>query len=258
MKQYVVDAFTDKVFHGNPAAVLVLDGPMDEDLMQSITIENNLSETAFTYKNGDKYNLRWFTPGGEIDLCGHATLGTAYVIFNFVEPEITEVTFSTMSGDLTVVRKDDMYELVFPAYNLEEVEVTDDMEAAIGRRPLKAFMGRDLLAVLDDEEFVRNVEVDQAKVAELDGLLLHITAPGKDEDCVSRSYAPKLSVAEDPVCGSGHCHIVPYWAQEKGKNDIVAYQASKRGGTLYCTVEGDIIKMAGKAALYSTVEINVE
>ena len=258
MKQYVVDAFTDKVFHGNPAAVLVLDGPMDEDLMQSITIENNLSETAFTYKNGDKYNLRWFTPGGEIDLCGHATLGTAYVIFNFVEPEITEVTFSTMSGDLTVVRKDDMYELVFPAYNLEEVEVTDAMEAAIGRRPLKAFMGRDLLAVLDDEEFVRNVEVDQAKVAELDGLLLHITAPGKDEDCVSRSYAPKLSVAEDPVCGSGHCHIVPYWAQEKGKNDIVAYQASKRGGTLYCTVEGDIIKMAGKAALYSTAEINVE
>ncbi len=258
MKQYVVDAFTDKVFHGNPAAVLVLDGPMDEDLMQSITIENNLSETAFTYKNGDKYNLRWFTPGGEIDLCGHATLGTAYVIFNFVEPEITEVTFSTMSGDLTVVRKDDMYELVFPAYNLEEVEVTDAMEAAIGRRPLKAFMGRDLLAVLDDEEFVRNVEVDQAKVAELDGLLLHITAPGKDEDCVSRSYAPKLSVAEDPVCGSGHCHIVPYWAQEKGNNDIVAYQASKRGGTLYCTVEGDIIKMAGKAALYSTAEINVE
>ena len=119
-------------------------------------------------------------------------------------------------------------------------------------------MGRDLLAVLDDEEFVRNVEVDQAKVAELDGLLLHITAPGKDEDCVSRSYAPKLSVAEDPVCGSGHCHIVPYWAQEKGKNDIVAYQASKRGGTLYCTVEGNIIKMAGKAALYSTAEINVE
>lgn len=258
MKQYVVDAFTDKVFHGNPAAVLVLDGPMDEALMQSITIENNLSETAFTYKNGDKYNLRWFTPGGEIDLCGHATLGTAYVIFNFVEPEITEVTFSTMSGDLTVVRKDDMYELVFPAYDLEEVEVTDAMEAAIGRRPLKAFMGRDLLAVLDDEEFVRSVEVDQAKVAELDGLLLHITAPGKDEDCVSRSYAPKLAVAEDPVCGSGHCHIVPYWAQEKGKNDIVAYQASKRGGTLYCTVEGDIIKMAGKAALYSTAEINVE
>ena len=258
MKQYVVDAFTDKVFHGNPAAVLVLDGPMDEALMQSITIENNLSETAFTYKNGDKYNLRWFTPGGEIDLCGHATLGTAYVIFNFVEPEITEVTFSTMSGDLTVVRKDDMYELVFPAYNLEEVEVTDAMEAAIGRRPLKAFMGRDLLAVLDDEEFVRNVEVDQAMVAELDGLLLHITAPGKDEDCVSRSYAPKLAVAEDPVCGSGHCHIVPYWAQEKDKNDIVAYQASKRGGTLYCTVEGDIIKMAGKAALYSTAEINVE
>lgn len=258
MKQYVVDAFTDKVFCGNPAAVLVLDGPMDEDLMQKITIENNLSETAFTYKNGDKYNLRWFTPGGEIDLCGHATLGTAYVIFNFVEPELKEVTFSTMSGDLTVVRKDDMYELVFPAYDLKEVEVTDAMEEAIGRRPLKAFMGRDLLTVFDDEDFVRNAEVDQAKVAELDGLLLHITAPGKDEDCVSRSYAPKLAVAEDPVCGSGHCHIVPFWVKEKGKNDIVAYQASKRGGTLYCTQEGDIIKMAGKAALFSTAEINVE
>ena len=258
MKQYVVDAFTDKVFGGNPAAVCILEGPMDEGLMQSITIENNLSETAFAYKNGEKYNLRWFTPGGEIDLCGHATLGTAYVVFNFVEPDIDTVTFSTMSGDLTVVRKDDMYELVFPAYDLKEVEVTDAMEEAIGRRPLAAFMGRDLLTVFDDEDFVRNAEVDQAKVAELDGLLLHITAPGKDEDCVSRSYAPKLAVAEDPVCGSGHCHIVPYWAKAKGKDEIVAYQASKRGGTLYCKVEGDIIKMAGKAALYSTAEINVE
>lgn len=258
MKQYVVDAFTDRVFGGNPAAVCILDGPMDETLMQNITIENNLSETAFAYKNGDKYNLRWFTPGGEIDLCGHATLGTAYVVFNFVEPDIKEVTFSTMSGDLTVVRKDDLYELVFPAYDLKEVEVTDAMEAAIGRRPLAAFMGRDLLTVFDDEEFIRNVEVDQAKVAELDGLLLHITAPGKDDDCVSRSFAPKLAVAEDPVCGSGHCHIVPYWVKELGKDEVVAYQASKRGGTLYCKQEGDIIKMAGKAALYSTAEINID
>lgn len=257
MKQYVVDAFTDRVFGGNPAAVCVMDKWLDEETMMNITRENNLSETAFCVPENGKYHLRWFTPGGEIDLCGHATLGTAYVIMNYVEPEKAAVSFDTLSGELTVVRKGGLYEMDFPAYDLKPVEVTDAMADAIGVRPVKAFMGRDLLCVLENEEQVRSFTPDGEKVKALDGLLLHTTAAGSGEfDCVSRSFAPKLNVAEDPVCGSGHCHIVPYWVGVKGSSEITAYQASRRGGTLYCRQEGERIKMSGKAVTYSVAEIN--
>lgn len=259
MRQYVVDAFTDHVFAGNPAAVCVMDRWLPEETMMAITQENNLSETAFAVKEGKKYHLRWFTPGGEIDLCGHATLGTACAIMRFVEPEQTEITFTTLSGDLTVVRKGDLYEMDFPVYTLTPVPVTDAMTAAMGGAvPKTAFMGRDLLCVFEDEETVRNMTVDQEKVRMLDGLLLHVTAPGRDTDCVSRSFAPKCGVPEDPVCGSGHCHIVPYWVDALGKESLTAYQASRRGGMLYCTQEGDRIRMGGKAAVYSVSEINID
>lgn len=259
MRQYVVDAFTDHVFAGNPAAVCVMDKWLDEATMMAITRENNLSETAFAVKEGEKYHLRWFTPGGEIDLCGHATLGTACAIMTFVAPELTEITFTTLSGDLTVVRKGDLYEMDFPAYALKSVPVTQAMADAMnGAVPKAAYMGRDLLCVFDDEAVVRNMVVDQEKVRALDGLLLHATAPGSGgNDCVSRSFAPKCNVAEDPVCGSGHCHIVPYWVKTLGKDTLVAYQASPRGGTLYCTQEGERIWMSGKAAIYSVADINV-
>lgn len=180
------------------------------------------------------------TPGGEIDLCGHATLATACAIMTFVEKGLTEVTFSTLSGDLTVTKRGELYEMNFPAYELKPVPVTEDMiEAMGGAVPEKAFMGRDLLCVFGDEETVRRMTVDQEKVRGLEGLLLHVTAAGKNTDCVSRSFAPKCNVAEDPVCGSGHCHIVPYWTKTLGKDTVVAYQASRRGGTLYCTQAGD-------------------
>ena len=257
MKQYVVDAFTDSVFHGNQAAVCVLDAWPSEALMMSITRENNFSETAFTVKEGEKYHLRWFTPGGEIDLCGHATLGTAYVLFRFYEQPADKLVFTTLSGDLIVAKKGELLEMEFPAYDLKPVEVTDAMAEALGVRPGAAYMARDLLCVLDDEQTVRRLTPDLEKVRQLDGLLLHVTARGKEEDCVSRSFAPKLAVAEDPVCGSGHCHIIPYWADRLGKDELVAYQASKRGGTLYCRREGGRIFMAGKAALYSIDELFV-
>lgn len=257
MKQFIVDAFTKEVFHGNQAAVCVLDEWLSEELMMNITKENNYSETAFTVKEGDKYKLRWFTPGGEIDLCGHATLATAFVLFNYYIKEAEEVTFTTMSGDLVVSRKGDMYEMMFPAYDIKPVEVTDLMEEVIGKRPEKAFIARDLLCVMDDEEFVRNMTPDFDKMLQLDGLLLNVTAKGTETDSVSRSFAPKLSVNEDPVCGSGHCHIVPYWAEAEGKDEIVAYQASPRGGTLYCRLDGDKIYMAGYAALYAIDELFV-
>lgn len=212
----------------------------DEELMMNITRENNFSETAFTVKEGDKWHLRWFTPGGEIDLCGHATLGTAYVLFRFFET------------------KDDLLEMEFSAYELKPVEVTEAMADALGVRPLEAYLARDLLCVLNDEMTVRELTPDLEKIKQIDGLLLHVTAKGSTEDCVSRSFAPKLAVPEDPVCGSGHCHIIPYWADKLGKNELVAFQASKRGGTLYCRSDGEKIFMAGKAVLYSVDELFVE
>ena len=257
MKQYVVDAFTDRVFHGNQAAVCVLDEWPREELMMNITRENNFSETAFTVKEGKKWHLRWFTPGGEIDLCGHATLGTAFVLLNYYEKDAQQVVFTTMSGDLIVTRKGELYEMEFPAYDLKKVDVTAAMEDALGAPVKEAYIARDLLCVVDNEQTVRELTPDLEKIKQIDGLLVHVTARGKDEDCVSRSFAPKLSVAEDPVCGSGHCHIIPYWADLLGKNELVAYQASKRGGTLYCRREGSKIFMAGKATLYSIDELFV-
>lgn len=257
MKQYVVDAFSEKVFGGNPAAICVMDSWLPEETMMSITIENNLSETAFTVKEGDKYKLRWFTPGGEIDLCGHATLACAYVVMNYVETDLETVTFSTMSGDLIVNKNGDLYELDFPAYDLKPVEITDAMVDAMGARPTEAYMGRDLLCLFDDEKTVRELKPDMDKLKTIDGLLLHVTAAGKDVDCVSRSFAPKLNIVEDPVCGSGHCHIAPYWLDKLHKDSIVAYQASRRGGTLYCRMDGDRVKLSGKAALYSVADINI-
>lgn len=257
MIQYVVDAFTDKVFGGNPAAVCVMDEWLPDELMMSITRENNLSETAFTVKEKDGYRLRWFTPGGEIDLCGHATLGTAFVVMNYVDTSAQSITFDTLSGKLTVKRSGDLYEMDFPAYDMQPVEVTPAMAEAIGAMPTAAYMGRDLLCVFDDEETVRSMSPDMEKVKELDGLLLHTTAKGSDYHCVSRSFAPKLSVNEDPVCGSGHCHIAPYWFNALNLSSIVAYQASRRGGVLYCTADGGRIRMSGKAVLYSRAELFV-
>lgn len=258
MKQYVADAFTDKVFAGNPAAICILDKWLSDELMMKITRENNLSETAFAVKEGESYHLRWFTPGGEIDLCGHATLACAYVLKRFYEPEKELFLFDTLSGRLTVSCSGELFEMDFPAYELEKVPVTEKMCAAIGAVPSEAYMGRDLLCVLEDESLIPGLTVDQGKVMELDGLLLHVTAAGSEADCVSRSFAPKCNVPEDPVCGSGHCHIAPYWAKKLGKNQLVAYQASPRGGTLWCTVEGGRVKLAGKAALYSQAEIFVD
>lgn len=259
MRQYIVDAFTREVFHGNQAAVCILDKWPSEQAMMKIAMENNFSETAFAVKEGDKYHLRWFTPGGEIDLCGHATLATGYVLLNHYLPDKDKVVFTTMSGDLIVSRKGDLLEMEFPAYELKEIPVTDAMTEAFGAKPVAAYMGRDLLCVFDHEDIIRNMKPDQEKVKALPGLLQHVTAKGSNGiDCVSRSFAPKLAVAEDPVCGSGHCHIIPYWAKALGKDNLVAYQASKRGGTLYCHMAGKKVFLAGPAAQFSVADLNVE
>lgn len=257
MKQYVIDAFTDKIFSGNPAAICILDTWIDESLMLKIAKENNLSETAFSVKEGKKYKLRWFTPGGEIDLCGHATLACAYVIMNYVEIELTEIVFSTLSGDLTVTKNNELYEMNFPEYDLYPVDITDQMIDAIGAKPKEVFLGRDLLCVFDDVDDVQNAKPHFDKVKDLDGLLLHLTTKGKDTDCISRSFAPKLGVQEDPVCGSGHCHIIPYWSEKLNKENIIAYQASQRGGMLYCRRVNNRIILGGKATVFSISKLFV-
>ena len=277
MKQYIVDAFTDKVFSGNPAAICILDEWLSDEIMLSIAKENNLSETAFAIKQETKdsinaihYKLRWFTPGGEIDLCGHATLACAFVIMNYYEKNLKTVIFDTLSGKLTVNRKNgDLYELDFPAYDLKKVEITDEMIELIGKKPTEAYLGRDLMCVFDDEEFILSANLNSEKIKKLDGLLLHITAQHSNHslnskiknttdkiDCISRSFAPKLNVYEDPVCGSGHCHIAPYWIKKLQKENLTAYQASKRSGTLYCSLANNgRMKMSGKAALFAISEI---
>ena len=256
----MVDAFADRVFEGNPAAVCVLERWPDEALMMSITRENNLSETAFAVPEGEGYRLRWFTPGGEIDLCGHATLAAAYVIDQFVQPGVQSIRFQTLSGLLTVTRRGELYEMDFPAYTLKQLEVTDAITEALGARPREVWRARDLLCVFDDPETVMNLKPDLDKVRALKGALMQVTAPGTgtEFDCISRSFAPKMEVPEDPVCGSGHCHIIPYWAGRLGKTELVARQASPRGGTLYCRLEGDRVALAGRAALYARSELMLE
>ncbi len=255
LKQYIVDAFTRETFRGNPAAVCVLESWLPDGLMQNIAGENNLSETAFTVKNGSHYDLRWFTPGGEIDLCGHATLATAFVLLRFYEKDSQSVAFQTKSGLLTVRKKGGRYEMDFPAYPLRPVPVTDRLEEAIGFRPAEAWLGRDLVCVLEEERQVWDAAPDEKKLMELDGLLLHLTAKGTAYDCVTRSFAPKLSIREDPVCGSGHCHVIPLWAAKYKKKKLTAYQASPRGGILYCQMGSDRVTLAGEAVLYASAEI---
>lgn len=259
MKQYIVDAFTDKPFSGNPAAVCVMESWPAEESMMKLAMENNLSETAFIVKEEQGYHLRWFTPGTEVELCGHATLASAFVILNFYEPDSSEVRFNTMSGVLTVRRKESLYEMDFPVYGLKEIPVTDDMEKAFGVRPVKAVLGLDLICVFETEEQVRTMQPDQAMLMKIEGRLQNATAAGKEADCVSRSFAPKLAIPEDPVCGSAHCQIADYWSRELGKSKIHAYQASKRGGHLYCEMQGNgRIRISGAAALVAVTEIMVK
>lgn len=258
MKYFVVDAFAEKVFEGNPAGVCVMKEWLSDDLMQKIAIENNLSETAFAVKEAENYRLRWFTPGGEINLCGHATLATAYVIMNYVDTQVDTVQFETVSGVLTVVKKEDLYEMDFPTVPSEVIPVTDQMVEALGVIPLETYLNRDLVFVLESEEAVLNVRPDFAKLEKIsEGLGVCITAKGSESDFVSRGFFPKLKVNEDPVTGSLHCSLIPFWSERLEKSELVAKQLSSRGGTLYCKHEGTRVKIAGKAALYSIAELYI-
>lgn len=255
MKQYIVDAFTSKPFAGNPAAVCVMECWPSEKSMMKLAMENNLSETAFIVKEEKGYHLRWFTPGTEVELCGHATLASAYVILNYYEPESSEVRFHTLSGDLIIRKNGNLYEMDFPTYPLQKIPVTDAMEKAFGARPVKAVLGLDLVYIFESEDIVRNMNPDQELLRGIEGRIQNATAKGTETDCVSRSFRSKLSIPEDPVCGSAHCQIAAYWSEELNKKDIFAYQASRRGGYLHCTLKPENrITISGEATLVAISE----
>ncbi len=258
VQYFVVDAFTDRVFSGNPAGVCLPDKQLDEITMQHIAAENNLSETAFVVKEGNEYGLRWFTPKDEIDLCGHATLATAYIISRFVDIGKERMAFHTMSGLLEVVRKGDLFEMDFPARIPEKALFTEEMAGATGIRQGEAYLSRDLVIAVETEEEVQNVSPDFPKLTALaDGLGVIITAPGREVDFVSRFFAPKLGINEDPVTGSAHCSLIPFWSERLHKTSLVAKQLSARGGMLWCEMAGERVKISGKASLYLTGEIHI-
>lgn len=227
--------------------------------MMAIARENNFSETAFTVREPDgSYRLRWFTPTSEVDLCGHATLATSYVLFNFYEQDASTICFHTTSnGDLFIGRRGDLIQMDFPAYKLHEVPVTSTMEEATGARPSAAYLDRDLLLVYDSEDIVRNMHPSPESIEQLAGMDVAVTAPGTSHDCVSRFFVPKIGVAEDPVTGSVRCMIGPYWGGRLGKSSISAYQASERGGEMLLELKGDRVLILGKAALFSKAELNL-
>lgn len=257
MKQFTVDAFTDKIFGGNPAAVCVLEKFLPEDLMQKIAMENNFSETAFIVKEKNFYKLRWFTPAAEIDFCGHATLASGFVILTQIEPNLNFVEFETRRGKLTVTKVDNFFEMDFPAYEYKKIPVTAEMQAAIGAEILEAYLSRDLLMVVKDAETVEKLQPNFEKILKLEGTTQAVTAAGKNFDCVSRVFAPKVGVNEDPVTGSTHCLIAPYWAEKLGKKKIFARQASKRGGILHCEIFNQRVKISGQAVLFAISKLNL-
>ena len=258
---YQVDAFTDRTFGGNPAAVVPLRAWLPDGTMQAIALENNLSETAFFVPREDGgFDLRWFTPRLEVDLCGHATLGTAWVLFNRLGHDGGTIVFHTRSGPLTVSRDGDRLAMDFPAQPPAPMVPgagIGDVAGALGVAPEAVLAAPYALAVLDSEETVRAVRPDFRRVAGLDIPELIITAPGEDCDFVSRFFAPAGGIDEDPVTGSAHCILIPYWAERLGKTEMFARQVSARSGALWCALKGDRVSIAGHAAPYLEGTITV-
>lgn len=254
---YQIDAFTNVQFKGNPAAVCPLKEWISNDLMQKIAAENNLSETAFFVKVEDDYELRWFTPKGEIDLCGHATLASAYVIFTYIDNNITNIKFNTMSGILEVSREGNLISMIFPSREGEKCEAPEALVKGLGKMPIEVYKSRDYMAVFENEQDILNLELNMDELKKLDVLGVIATAKGNEVDFVSRFFAPNAGVDEDPVTGSAHCTLVPYWKKKLHKNEFVALQLSERGGKLYCSDLGKNVKMSGETAAYLEGFINV-
>ena len=254
---YFIDAFADKVFTGNPAAVIFTDID-DEKLMQKIAFENNLSETAFVNLSKDTNHIRWFSPLKEVDLCGHATLASGFVYFNFINKDQNEVTFMSASGELSVSKNNDLYELNFPKDNLTKIDLEDRVEDSIGVKPVETYIGDiNLIAILDSEDAIKELNPDFNKLINLEGQGLIVTAQSNEYDFVSRYFCPKYGINEDPVTGSAHTSLIPYWSERLKSSELVAKQVSDRGGVLYCKNQDTRVLISGKAVLYMKGEIKL-
>lgn len=247
---FEVHSFTQNIFHGNPAGVCPLDRWIDDDSMQRIASENNLSETAFFVPNEDHYELRWFTPTVEVDLCGHATLATAYVLFDHLGQEGDTIVFHTRSGELTVWKDNDFLIMDFPSRPPESTDIPEHMITGLGCEVENISKARDYLIVLESEEDVRKLQPDFSELDKIDCEGIIVTAPGDEVDFVSRFFAPRMGITEDPVTGSAHSTLTPYWAERLGKKRLTARQVSERGGDLWCKLMGDRVQIAGHAVLY--------
>ena len=258
VKIFQVDAFTSKPFGGNPAAVVPLEAWLSDETMLQIAEENNLAETAFFVKNGDGYDLRWFTPTVEMDLCGHATIASAYVLFELMRFGEPTIKFHTKSGVLRVTRDGDLFVLDFPSCPAVECDPPAGLVEALGAEPQRILKARDYLAIYAAEADVLALRPDFRAISELDVHAVIVSAPGETSDFVSRFFAPAVGVDEDPVTGSAHCTLIPYWAERLGKTEMFARQVSERGGELFCELAGERVKIGGNAALYLKGEIYVE
>lgn len=250
-----VDAFHDELFRGNPASVCLLNDWLPDRQMQAIAMENNLSETAFLIEKSSLYEIRWFTPKSEVDLCGHATLAAGHVIFNHRGYSGEEITFNSKSGKLKVIQKEGLLYLDFPSYNPVPFDIDNTIISAFGPEPLFAFIANYLMLVYPDEGSVRNLCPDISKIRGLHKIGIITTAQGDTYDFVSRFFAPMVGIDEDPVTGSAHSMLIPYWSGRLGRKKLIAYQCSRRGGELHCEDMGERVLIGGKAVTYMKGEI---
>ena len=257
IRLFQVDAFASQRFEGNPAAVCPLDHWLDDHLLQAIAEENNLSETAFFVPEGDGFSLRWFTPLAEVELCGHATLASAHVLFEHSDYDKPLITFETRSGQLCVERAHTGLSMNFPAIKALPCTTPELLKQAIGLVAQEVLAGDDYIVVLDSEAALRQIQPDQGLLSQLDRRGVIVTAPGVQHDFVSRFFAPKLGIPEDPVTGSAHCALAPYWATKLGKLNLQAKQVSRRGGEIGCQVQGDRVILSGQAITYMVGEISI-
>lgn len=253
---YKINTFTNEQFKGNLAAVCPLEEWIKDDLMQKIAEENNLSETAFFVKKDNEYQLRWFTPKGEIDLCGHATLASAYVIFTYLDKSAINIKFNTKSGILEVFKENNLLTMIFPSREGVKCEAPKELIEGLGNEIKEVYKSRDYMVVLETEEDVLNLNPDMEQLKKLDSFVI-VTAKGREVDFVSRFFAPNAGIDEDPVTGSAHCTLVPYWKKVLNKNEFIALQLSQRGGKLYCADLGDEVKISGEVVVYLEGYINI-
>ena len=254
---YQIDAFANKVFEGNPAAVIPLEDWLPAKTMQLIASENNLSETAFFCPSDNNYEIRWFTPNGEIELCGHATLASAYVLFNILNYKTEQIEFNSLSGRLTVKKVNDLFRLDFPSQNPIKCKMPRLLTEGLGSESNNCYKNEDYLVVFETEDEIANINPDFNKLKMLDSRGVIITAPGLNYDFVSRAFFPKYGVLEDPVTGSAHTKLIPYWAENFGRSKLIAKQVSKRGGELFCENHKNRVYISGHAKLYMKGEIEI-